>query len=139
MPPKKAPTFLSRVYFDLSGKIMWTRPETLKKSERLWKLYQSRLKNPHSDATVDGQSERMPIRIDRDPTGFREVLSYMQDSQFPFEHDYLYELQYYGVEHDDLLESGSEDESDGPLLSSDDDSVYSDDERGRSPERRPVS
>jgi len=135
-----APKSLSRVYFDVSGKSIWTRPETLKKSVRLWNIYQDRLKHPHSDGTVDGHSEKNPIRMDRDPDGFRQVLNYMRDARYPFEPDFEYELQYYQVEYEGLFESDSEEE-DGPMLSSDDDSVYTDDEddRGRSPVRRPPS
>lgn len=103
---------LSRVYFDIGGTIFWTRPETLEKSTKLFSAYKDRVRHPHSDGSIDGESEKRPIRLDKDPEGFRHVLGYLRHPLYPFPPEFEYELQYYDIDYDGLFEDVDESGSD---------------------------
>lgn len=126
---------LSRVYFDVGGTTFWTRPVTLEKSSKLYAAYLERLRHTHRDGSVDGQSEKLPIRLDKDAEGFKHVLGYLRHPLYPFPPEFEYELQYYGVEYDGLFQDVDESDtdsysSDGSVVTDieDDDEDFDDDD-----------
>lgn len=149
---------LSRVFFDVGGKIFWTKPETLEGSGKLKKLYQDKLRHRHRDGTVDGQSASNPIRIDRDWTEFKEILGYLRDPRYPIDAAWEYALQFWDISYEGLFEDvdSSDDDSDCSVDTDVDDDEIEDDieddddedfavlvkkdeeKRGRSRERRPA-
>lgn len=98
------------VYFDVSGKVMWTMPATIAKSPVLQKLVQSKRSHVHRDQSRTGDRSH-PILVDDDPEAFRQMLGLLRDDDFPFDfEDFEYELQKYSVEYSHLVENVTDDE-----------------------------
>jgi len=74
------------ISLNVGGKQFMTKKSTL-------------IKMPFFESILSLYSVDTPIPfIDRDPIGFENVLGLMRDSNYHFDHRYLYELDYYGID-----------------------------------------
>ena len=79
---------MSRIILNIGGKLFHTTQSTLEHV-------------PFFDALLSKRWERKDkdvIFIDRDPKGFKHVLGFLRDPQYPFPQEYAYELKFYGID-----------------------------------------
>ncbi len=83
-----------RIKLNVSGKIFETTLETLTESSGYFKTL---LTGQFSYSFGENDVQKSEIFIDRPAIGFKHVLSFLQDNQYPFPDEFQYELVYYQI------------------------------------------